>query len=153
MDTAKLNDWLALLANVGVVIGLVMLVLEIKHASDLSEVDAYQTRVTEISETAKAMALSDDLAEIYVRLDTENLASLTPVERRRVRAWEVAKQLRMQAQFYQYQRGFLDERSARAMLTAAAATLPLWKALGQLPENAEFLAAVEATSPEGAITF
>ena len=147
MDTGKVNDWLGLVANFGVVIGLGMLIFELKQATDLAEVSAYQTRMTEISETAKDMALSEDLAEIHHRLRTNGYSSLTPVEQRRVRAWEMGVVVRMQAQFYQHQRGFLDESSLRGMLGAAAGSLPLWKEMGMPIENLEFVTAVESTEP------
>jgi hypothetical protein len=147
VDTGKVNDWLGLVANFGVVIGLGMLIFELKQATDLAEVSAYQTRMTEISETAKDMALSADLAEIHLRLRTNGYSSLTPVEQQRVHAWENGVLVRMQAQFYQYQRGFLEETSIRVMLGVAAASLPMWKEMGIPIENLEFLAAVENAEP------
>jgi hypothetical protein len=144
MNFDRTNNWLSLLANVGVVIGLGMLIFELKHASDLSEVDAYQTRVNEISETSKEFALSEDLAEIYERLRTEGVGTLTPVELRRVRAWETGKIIRMQAQFYQYQRGFLEEIAVQAMLLAAVANVDLWDELGVVADDPEFRRAVDA---------
>lgn len=144
MDSRKLNDWLTLAANVGVVIGLGMLIFELKHTSDLSEVSAYQTRMTEISETSRAFALSEDLAEIYERLRTEGVAALAPAELGRVKSWEMGKIVRMQAQFYQYQRGFLDEVSAHAMLRVAAAHLQLWDELGVVSDDPAFRQAAEA---------
>ena len=62
MNLEKLNDWLTLLANVGVVIGLIALVLELRHSSQLAEVAAYQTRISEIQEINLELALSNDLA-------------------------------------------------------------------------------------------
>jgi hypothetical protein len=147
MNAHSWNEWLTLAANVGVVIGLGMLIFELKYAADLAEVGAYQTRMTEISETAKAIALSEDLADIHERLWNDGYESLTPVEQRRVRAWEVGVTMRMQAQYYQYERGFLEESALRAMIGAAAASLPLWEKLDLDIENAEFLAAVKAKEP------
>jgi hypothetical protein len=144
VETAKWNDWLTLLANFGVVIGLGMLIFELKHSSDLAEVGAYQTRMTEISETSKNFALSEDMADIYERLRSDGLAALEPAEVRRVQAWELGKMIRMQAQFYQFQRGFLDEVSANAMLRAAAVNLSVWDELGLFPDDVAFRQAVEA---------
>ena len=144
MEAAKWNDWLTLLANFGVVVGLGMLIFELKHASDLAEAGAYQTRMTEISQTSMNFALSEDLAEIYERMRSEGLAVLSPVDLRRVRSWELGKMIRMQAQFYQYERGFLDEGSVDNMLRAAAAHLPLWDELGLSFESSIFREAVEA---------
>ena len=151
MNLDSLNNWLSLIANVGVVIGLGMLIFELKHASDLSEVNSYQTRVDEISETSKEFALSIDLPEIYERLRAKGTSALSPVELRRVESWETGKIIRMQAQYYQYQRGFLEEHAYQAMLVAAAAHLSLWDELGVFAEDPEFRTAVEeiaiATNP------
>lgn len=146
MNVDRLNGWLSLVANVGVIIGLGMLIFELKHASDLSEVEAYQTRVNEISETSKEFALSENLADIYQRLRVEGVAALTPVELRRVEAWETGKIIRMQAQFYQYQRGFLEQHAVRAMLLAAAANVDLWDEVGVVADDPEFRRAVDAVA-------
>ena len=73
LDMDRLNDWLSLVANFGVVIGLAVLIVEINQAINLAEVGAYESRIMEISETNKAMALDESLAEIYERLSTEGV--------------------------------------------------------------------------------
>ena len=143
MDSAKWNDWLTLLANIGVVIGLGILIFELKHVTDLSEVEAFQTRSTEISETAKQLALSEDFAGIQERMAAQGFSALTPAEQRRVRAWELGVATRMQAQFYQYQRGFLEETAYQAMLRFASSSLPMWRELGIPIENPDFVKAAE----------
>ena len=112
LDMDRLNDWLSLVANFGVVIGLAVLILEINQAINLAEVGAYESRIMEISETNKAMARDEKLAEIYERLSTEGVRALTPVEHRGVHAWESGIVARMQGQHYQYRRGFLEEKTA-----------------------------------------
>ena len=50
MNQSKINGWLTLVANVGVVIGLFALLAELRHSSQVAEVAAYQTRISEIQE-------------------------------------------------------------------------------------------------------
>ena len=145
LDTDRLNDWLSLVANFGVVIGLAVLIVEINQAINLAEVGAYESRITEISETNKAIALDESLADIYERLSTVGLKALTPVERRRVHAWESGIAARMQGQHYQYRKGFLDDDTAEAFLGAAARRLDLWNELGINIVDREFRQSVEST--------
>jgi hypothetical protein len=145
MDMDRLNDWLSLVANFGVVIGLAVLIIEINQATELAEVSAYESRIMEISETNKELALSEDLAEIYERISMEGLGSLSPVEFRRVHAWESGIVARMQGQHYQYRKGYLEEYSAEALLGAAARRLNLWNELGINIVDVEFLQSVEST--------
>ena len=111
MDTKKINNWLSLIANFAVVIGIFALVAEINHASKLSEVAAYQSRMRDIQELNLQEALSETLSDILVKLDNEGIESLTPAEFRRARAWYSTILRGMQGQYYQYQQGFLDRES------------------------------------------
>lgn len=71
MNLDKLNDWLTLVANVGVVIGLVALVLELRHSSQVAEVAAYQTRIAEIQDMNLELALSSDLAVVLQKYNSQ----------------------------------------------------------------------------------
>ena len=66
MNSDRINRWLTLGANIGVLIGLVLLVIEARHAINLSESDAYRHRGTEIQEAYQQVALSPDFAAIMV---------------------------------------------------------------------------------------
>jgi hypothetical protein len=57
--------------------------------------------------------------------------------------WEMAKILRMEGQFVQYQAGYLPEPSYQTMLDVARQTEPLWKELEIQSRNAEFRRALE----------
>ena len=111
MNLDKLNNWLVLIANVGVVIGIFALVTELNHSSRLAEVSAFQNRMTEIQEAYVQLALSNDLTSIIEKYESEGVNSLSPVEFRRMRAWETGVINRMQGQYFQYQQGFLGRLS------------------------------------------
>lgn len=111
MDSDRLNRWLTLIANFGVVIGLFLLIAEVNHASKLAEVDAYQTRIRDIQELNLQLAISDSLADILSKADSEGVESLSPSEFSRARAWYSTIMRGMQGQYYQYQNGFLDRAS------------------------------------------
>ena len=116
MNMEKLNNWLSLVANLGVVVGIIALIAELNHSSRLAEVSAFQNRMTEIQEAYVQLALSDDLAELIEKYESEGIHSLSPTEFRRLNAWETGVINRMQGQYFQYQQGFLDRSSIDSTL-------------------------------------
>ena len=132
MTLDKLNKWLALIANIGVAVGIFAIIVELNQASNLAEVSAFQSRMTEIQEAQVQLALSDDLAEILVKYDSSGVESLTPVELKRTQAWYGGVLRRMQAQYFQYQKGFLDRSSIDMMLNDISKTYERWTELNLL---------------------
>ena len=151
MGTDRLNRWLSLAANIGVLIGLIFLIVEVRHAISLSESQAYRNRGTEIQEAYLELALSADLASIMAKTKDEGVSSLNSAEFIRLAAWFQAVLLRMQNQFNDYQLGYLDEASYRLMLQYAAQILPMTQQLEiDLVANYDpaFVQAVKSTSAE-----
>ena len=146
MNTEKLQSWISLAANIGVVIGLILLLVELNQTNKQAASTAYQARITEIDNSITEFATSDYLPDIYVKLDQGSLSDLTPSEYLRVSQWETARYMRLQGQFYQYQQGYLDEVSYQALLRQAARYMPLLKELNIFMNNEEFLQAVEQYS-------
>ncbi len=143
MDTDRLNRWLALGANIGVLGGLIFLVVEIRHSNDLARASAYRSRGNEIQEAFQAVALDSELSQIVLKFNQQGIDGLTDHERVRYRYWQIATQLRMQNQFNDYQMGFLDEDLYQSALHAAAERYDLWMELGITIEDPEFKAAIE----------
>lgn len=141
MSIDKINSWLTLTANIGVVLGIVFLGIEIQQSRIATEGATYLARSTEIQESNQNFALSEFLPEIYEKLETEGIESLGKVEFRRIRAWEAARNLRMESQIQQSNLGLLDNRTRNDVLRAAANLLPLWESLG-ININTPFLEAI-----------
>ena len=110
------DTWLQLLGMLGVLGGLIALVIELNQSQKLSQANAYQIRISEIQEAQRELALSEDLAEILQKFNSEGVESLTAGEKSRVVAWHSATQWRMQGQFYQYEQGFLEEAALQRTL-------------------------------------
>ena len=110
------DTWLQLLGMLGVLGGLVALVIELNQSQKLSQANAYQIRISEIQEAQRELALSENLAAILHRFDSEGVDSLKPDEKSKVVAWNLAIQWRMQGQFYQYEQGFLEEAALQRTL-------------------------------------
>ena len=144
MDTDRLNRWLTLGANIGVLGGLIFLVVEIRHTNDLARASAYRSRGAEIQEAYKAAALDPEFSQILLKVDQQGIDGLTDHERFRYTYWQVATRLRMQNQFNDYQMGFLDEDIYQSALRAAAARYDIWMELGIAVDDPEFKAAIES---------
>ena len=64
MNLDNLNKWLTLGANLGVLVGIFALVIELQHSSRLAQVNAYQTRNSEIVNASVELALSQELSDL-----------------------------------------------------------------------------------------
>jgi hypothetical protein len=76
MDSDKINRWLKLLANFGVVLGLALLVYELRQSQNLVETEAAIGRLNEMQEAQSELALSDSLAEIQIKARAEGAQAL-----------------------------------------------------------------------------
>ena len=148
MSADRVNKWLTLTANFDVLVGLIVLVIEVRHAISLSESSAHRNRGTEIQEAYQELALSTELAEILVKSRDGGIHALSDVESVRWSAWNESIALRMQNQFNDYHLGYLDEPSYQAMLRAAARWYPDWRQLGIEMDNFDprFIEAVKSAT-------
>ena len=145
MNFERINTLLTLIANAGVVLGLVFLGIEIQLSRSATEAATYHAQATEIQEANQNFALSDYLPEIYDKLENDGLGSLDSVELRRLKAWETARIRRMRSQVQQADLGFLAEGNRSGVVGAAATQyLPLWEAL-ELYIMPEFLEAMNSS--------
>ena len=120
MNLDSVNKWLTLGANFGVLVGIFALVIELQHSSRLAQVNAYQTRNSEIVNAVVELALSEELSDILTKYNEEGKEALTASELRRVRAWYRGTLRRRLSQYYQYQQGFLDEEIAEDLISRAS---------------------------------
>jgi hypothetical protein len=126
-----------LVANLGVLIGIALLIFELRQAQHLAETDSAVRRLENIQAAQVQLALSDTFPEIRVKAQVEGVESLTPAELSRVRAWELAVINRLQSYFVQYERGYLDESTAQGFIEFAAGKLDYWEELGVLGDAFE----------------
>ena len=107
MDSAKVNSWLALLANLGVVVGLALLIYEVRESQKLAETEATVGRLNQMQVARLEFAMNEFLVPIKVKALTEGVQSLSPVELLRLQEWEKSVRLRMLSQYVQYTQGIL----------------------------------------------
>ncbi len=146
MSSDKLNSWLTLLANFGVVIGLALLIFELRQTQHLAETEAAVRRLDQMQEAQTNFALSDSLAPIIAKAQSEGVGSLTPEELKRLIYWESSVRLRMNSQYVQFVRGYLSQETADQIVNAAVSRLELWDELGVFLGNTEFEQAIRKAS-------
>jgi hypothetical protein len=127
--TASLNDRLNLIANLGVVVGLAILILEINQANRLAETQAHVLRLDQMQQAQVTFAESDELPQIELKAFNEGVQSLSDLERSKFRRWHTSVMLRMQSHYHHYEQGYLDDETGQEVLNSAANSLALWKQL------------------------
>lgn len=143
MNSENLNKWLTLLANIGVVIGLALLIYEVRQSQNLAETEAAVRRLDQMQVAQVEIATSELLAAIRVKARSEGVESLTSVELYKLRMWESSVRLRMRSQYVEYVRGYLDQDTANSFVESAAKWLPYWEELGYELGATEFDQAIK----------
>jgi len=155
MKLSSINEWLTLGANLGVLMGIVFLVVEIQQntrsldeSRNLSAAQAYQSRAQSFIDIALAVASNQELASIVTNVsgNIDVISSLTPEDRLRYRQIWNARRMTMDDIFYQYQNGYLDQEyylyTFRPNLKNWA---PIWETLGILGQSRpSFIAEIES---------
>jgi hypothetical protein len=152
-DQSTARDWATLIANFGVVMGLVLLAYEVHQANKLAETDAYLDRLDQMQEAADEYAESQYLPQIYEKLGgyegiygsdfADRLDTLTTVERYRLGSRERGVMLRMSGHYFQSLQGYIDESTGQKVLRDAKRRLGLWEILGIEIEGQAFAEALE----------
>jgi hypothetical protein len=139
MEMEKLNQWLTLLANIGVLVGIVFLAIEIQQNTNNLEInrqvaltEAYANRSSTVQEAQVAAALSSDFGEIYVKWQRGGSEALTESERFRVLSWETARMFRLESQYIMWEQGLLEEEFIDTLRDITMRNVEGWRDLGIL---------------------
>ncbi len=143
LDSDRLNRWLTLGANIGVLVGIVLLLLELDQNSDLLRAQIHQARAdTHVGhrlndvESEKWTAIRMKLAENGYPQDVTSVEVLTPEELFRFRDFIAARHTDLDNLFYQYQQGYLDEEYYRyRVVCAIRRRAPYWQKFGTFRTN------------------
>ena len=147
MKTEKLNSWLTLGANVGVLIGLILLVFELRQNSDLMRAQMSQSR----SETTRA-GLQSYMDSPYIpaiRIKVEDNEDLSREEYIRYNYYFLSFMSNMNNLFWQYNEGHLSDEipytvasNTKRMIGRGNIGLELWDR-NKSNYSVEFVAFVE----------
>ena len=146
MNSGRKTDWISLVANFGVVVGLMILIIEVNQANKLAETQAYALRLDQMQQAQVDFAESEYLPQIELKVLTDGVQSLSALELSKFRRWHTSVMLRMESHYYHYEQGYLDEETGQVVLDSAADSLELWKQLDVEILNKRFQRLVEETA-------
>ena len=146
MNSDQANKWLTLLANFGVVIGLALLIYELRLSQNLAETEAAVRRLDQMNIAQVELATNELIVPIREKALAEGAQSLSLIERSRLQAWEAAVRHRMRSQYIEYDRGFLDKKTADSIIRDAAKFLPYWEDVGYELGDTEFEQAIRGAA-------
>ena len=114
MDSDRLNRWLTLGANVGVLIGIALILVELNQNAELMRAQMAQERANHLVEKYDAIIHSEEWPRISaeMRRAVDKKAwreSLTPEEHERVLNYFFREVNDVRNQYYQHKEGFLPE--------------------------------------------
>jgi hypothetical protein len=115
VDTDGLNRWLTLVANIGVLIGLIILIVEIGQNTDMMRAQMTQSRADQLANRYDNGVHSAFWPAIRAKRDSfstaaEWIESLSPEEYYRVYYSFLREYNDIRNQFFQYQEGYLPQR-------------------------------------------
>ena len=140
MNTDSVNKWLTLSANIGVVFGLILLLIELDQNSDLVRAQIHQARTDEHVTRVEIRSNTEFLAPALQKFSSAGgyggdpvaaMAKLSPIEAYRVRQFLASRAADYANLYYQYEQGYLDEEFYEfTVVTAIERYGPLWEELG-----------------------
>ena len=133
MNADSINKWLTLAANVGVMIGLILLFVEIDQNSNLLRAQIHQARSDAHVANRMQLADSEYLMLAFQKFNEaggfrnpDALDQLTALEVARIKERLAAFHQDYDNLFYQYQQGYLDEEYYRYRVEVPVALFAPW---------------------------
>ena len=152
MKLEKLNRWLTLGANLGVLVGIVFLAYELRQNNKQLELQSYQAWVA--TNVQINTALTDpELSEI-VAIGNVNPTGLSRKSFVAFAMWNMSVMQAAQSTDYLYRSGALDEDLWKAEMSRAAGILSLpgvrqwWEAGGRTQLTGSFVSFLESTQSD-----
>jgi len=131
VNAEKLNSWLSLGANIGVVIGLILLIVEINQNTQLVRAQINQSRADTAMSEQQATYTSDVVPAMLAKVMREE--QLTDEEMIRYRTYLRAFNRNQDNNLWQYNQGFLGENipssirdAVRVVLGRNELSLSIW---------------------------
>ena len=140
MKKIDLQHSVSLLANLGVVIGLILLIVELDQNSDLMTAQIQQSRSDAYVAVMEARSDSDNLVLAIDKVraaggwrNPSALDGLSDEERARIRWYLAGRRGDYENLYYQYINGYLDEEYYVCCIQGGIRTFaPWWERLGQM---------------------
>jgi hypothetical protein len=121
MKKIELGQTISILANIGVIAGIVFLAYELRQNTLATEIASAQNVITNIGDRDAVIIESDEFANILLRAEARE--QLTPSESLRLNFLFSDALRGWQSIFLQYERGALDDAMWHTQLTETKQTL------------------------------
>ena len=121
MNNEKLNSWLSLGANIGVVVGLGLLIVEINQNTAMMQSQIQQSRTDTALSEQQATYNSEFMPDLIVKARAGE--QLTPSEAVRYNTHFRGFNRNLDNQLWQYNHGFLGDNIPRSIRNAARAVI------------------------------
>lgn len=109
MKSAKYNDWLQIIGLFGVIASLIFVGLQLKLDREFALSTATQTRTETTIQNIMGSASNPILASAIDKIESGELESLLPSERRTLRLMSTTALFNLENVHFQYQNGFVPE--------------------------------------------
>ncbi len=112
MKSTNWKDIAEVVGIAGIFVSLVIIVLELRQTQSALIASTYQSRALDAVGVEWSKADSDVLGPLLARVDLddpESLATLNELETFRLRSYFVSRLIDLDNEYYQYQKGFLDD--------------------------------------------
>ena len=131
MNKDSLNWWLNLGANVGVLVGLIFLIVELNQTRDMNRGETRNQVASELSQLLRDVGNNPQLADLLVR--AENGDPLTPAEEMQYEQRILSMLRYFENVHYQYRHGLYDDgefatqkEAWRKVYASSASVIPIW---------------------------
>jgi len=109
VDSSKLNSWLTLVANIGVLLGLLLLVVEIRHNTAASQAQTAQAIIDSSRNFLVGIAMNESFARIRESGESD-ITNLSDSDAYRFGAYSRGNWLYFQNVWIQWTLGVVDDR-------------------------------------------
>ena len=133
MPSEKTSDWLRIGANIGVLIGIIMVLFEIDQNNDLARAQFHHDRAEAWGDLKLELADSEFLLAAWQKFrdaggpaNPAAMDSLDELERARVIQFLLHRYSDYDNLYYQYREGYLDEEYYRHRVEPSIRSLAYW---------------------------
>ena len=131
MKKIDLGQILTLLANVGVIAGIALLVIELSQTNSAIRGATYQAHANAVEEWDKFLAQSEVLTDTIIRYQDSDFSTLSREDQFRLFELALASYVRIQNLHRQYELGLVDDVFYDHMFQAELEiNVPRWKDVG-----------------------
>ena len=135
MNKADVAHWLSILANIGVIAGIVFLGIEIRQTNRAVTGAAYQARSLAVMQRQDMLAESEYLSPIVLKLRTVGYDALSAQEKTRLHSTFIGAMFRLDGTFYQCQLHLLDSSYCDGVFRGEMSLwVPRWRDSGVLDD-------------------